>query len=118
MARKSSAGRKPLDEVVIFKALVLQSLYNLSDDHGRANFSRCPECALKTGRLPLRAQPAVQPSGIDEKSSVVVVLHIYIQHTLLELLLLPQSQQAYRVKAVAEERVSSPYTLQKSQIFV
>ena len=30
--RKSSAGRKPWDEVVIFKALVLQALYNLSDD--------------------------------------------------------------------------------------
>ena len=45
--RKSSAGRKPWDEVVIFKALVLQALYNLSDDqvlegqglsrHGRAD---------------------------------------------------------------------------------
>ena len=32
VARKSSAGRKPWDEVVIFKALVLQVLYNLSDD--------------------------------------------------------------------------------------
>jgi IS5 family transposase len=31
-ARKSPAGRKPWDEVVIFKALVLQALYNLSDD--------------------------------------------------------------------------------------
>jgi IS5 family transposase len=30
--RRSSAGRKPWDEVVIFKALVLQALYNLSDD--------------------------------------------------------------------------------------
>jgi hypothetical protein len=30
--RKNSAGRKPWDEVVIFKALVLQALYNLSDD--------------------------------------------------------------------------------------
>ena len=29
--RKSAAGRKPWDEVVIFKALVLQALYNLSD---------------------------------------------------------------------------------------
>jgi IS5 family transposase len=31
VARKSPAGR-PWDEVVIFKALVLQALYNLSDD--------------------------------------------------------------------------------------
>src|SRR6202045_1351899 len=30
--RKNSAGRKPWDEVVIFKALGLQALYNLSDD--------------------------------------------------------------------------------------
>ncbi|MGH6819569.1 MAG: transposase, partial [Methylocella sp.] len=30
--RKSWAGRKPWDEVVVFKALVLQALYNLSDD--------------------------------------------------------------------------------------
>ena len=30
--RKSNAGRKPWDEVVVFKALVLQSLYNLSDE--------------------------------------------------------------------------------------
>ena len=30
--RKSAAGRKPLDGIVMFKVLVLQSLYNLSDD--------------------------------------------------------------------------------------
>jgi len=30
--RKSSAGRKPFDEVLMFKIMVLQSLYNLSDD--------------------------------------------------------------------------------------
>jgi len=30
--RKSAAGRKPWDEVMMFKALVLQALYNLSDD--------------------------------------------------------------------------------------
>ena len=30
--RKSAAGRKPWDEVLVFKALVLQALYNLSDD--------------------------------------------------------------------------------------
>jgi IS5 family transposase len=31
-ARKSSAGRKPIDAVVLFRMLVLQSLYNLSDE--------------------------------------------------------------------------------------
>jgi IS5 family transposase len=30
--RKSSAGRKPWDAVVMFKAIVLCALYNLSDD--------------------------------------------------------------------------------------
>lgn len=30
--RKSAAGRKPFDAVMMFKVLVLQSLYNLSDD--------------------------------------------------------------------------------------
>jgi IS5 family transposase len=30
--RKSPAGRKPFDEVLMFKIMVLQSLYNLSDD--------------------------------------------------------------------------------------
>ena len=31
--RKSAAGRKPWDEVLMFKVLVLQALHNLSDDH-------------------------------------------------------------------------------------
>ncbi len=30
--RRSAAGRKPWDEIVIFKALILQSLYTLSDE--------------------------------------------------------------------------------------
>ena len=30
--RKSAAGRKPFDVVLMFKVMVLQSLYNLSDD--------------------------------------------------------------------------------------
>jgi transposase, IS5 family len=31
--RKSNAGRKPFDAVMMFKILVLQSLYNLADEH-------------------------------------------------------------------------------------
>ena len=31
-ARKSSAGRKPLDALLMFRMLVLQSLYNLSEE--------------------------------------------------------------------------------------
>ena len=30
--RKSQAGRKPMDAVLMFKALVLSALYNLSDE--------------------------------------------------------------------------------------
>jgi transposase len=30
--RKSKAGRKPFDAIVMFKIMILQSLYNLSDD--------------------------------------------------------------------------------------
>src|ERR1700676_4086534 len=32
--KKSSAGRKPIDVMVMFRMLVLQSLYNLSDEQG------------------------------------------------------------------------------------
>src|SRR5947207_13384748 len=38
--RKSLAGRKPWDEIMIFKALVSQALYNLSDDQAEA--PACP----------------------------------------------------------------------------
>src|SRR5450432_4602414 len=31
-ARKSNAGRKPIDAIVLFRMLILQSLYNLSDE--------------------------------------------------------------------------------------
>ena len=31
-AKKSTAGRKPIDAIVMFRMLVLQSLYNLSDE--------------------------------------------------------------------------------------
>ena len=34
-ARKSRAGRKPMDAVLMFKTLVLSALYNLSDDQTR-----------------------------------------------------------------------------------
>ncbi len=30
--KKSKAGRKPIDAIVMFRMLILQSLYNLSDD--------------------------------------------------------------------------------------
>src|ERR1700716_1805742 len=52
VARKSPAGRKPWNEMVIFKALVLQALYNLSDDQATsfATASRsCVNGGVKAG---------------------------------------------------------------------
>ena len=46
--RKSNAGRKPMDAVLMFKTLVLSALYNLSDDQveyqirDRLSFMPCP----------------------------------------------------------------------------
>jgi IS5 family transposase len=46
--RKSRAGRKPMDVVLMFKTLVLSALYNLSDDQiayqerDRLSFMRFP----------------------------------------------------------------------------
>lgn len=55
--RKSRAGRKPMDAVVMFKALVLGALYNLSDDQieyqirDRLSFMRFLGLGLE-GRVP------------------------------------------------------------------
>ena len=43
--KKSSAGRKPIDVIVMFRMLVLQSLYNLSD------VRQCPSTRLTRGLL-------------------------------------------------------------------
>ena len=43
---QSKAGRKPIDPLLLFKLLILQQLYNLSDEaleyqtHGRESFRR------------------------------------------------------------------------------
>ncbi len=50
---KSNAGRKPWDAIVMFKAIILCSLYNLSDDqfecqmHARLSFVRFLGLALE-----------------------------------------------------------------------
>src|SRR5450759_5149333 len=60
--RKSNAGRKPYDAVLMFKILVLQTLYNLSDDQleylirDRLSFMRTlylmrPRCGYSARRL-------------------------------------------------------------------
>ena len=38
--RKSNAGRKPLDAIVMFRMLVLQTLNNLSDEQVECRISR------------------------------------------------------------------------------
>ncbi|WP_296761967.1 transposase, partial [Sediminimonas sp.] len=56
-ARKSRAGRKPMDAVLMFKTLVLSALYNLSDDQieyqvrDRLSFMRFLGLGLE-GRVP------------------------------------------------------------------
>jgi hypothetical protein len=51
--RKSNAGRKPYDTILMFKIMVLQSLYNLSDDRteylirDRISFMRFPDLELE-----------------------------------------------------------------------
>ena len=53
--RKSAAGRKPMDRVVMFKMLILQNLYGLSDEaleyqvSDRLTFMRFPRRS-RTGR--------------------------------------------------------------------
>ena len=61
--RKSAAGRKPFDVIVMFKILILQSLYNLSDDQlefqirDRLSFMRFPGLSLGD------TVPDAKPSG-------------------------------------------------------
>lgn len=56
-ARKSSAGRKPIDAIVLFRMLVLQALYNLSDEEAeyqvndRMSFGRFVGKGIE-GRIP------------------------------------------------------------------
>ena len=53
-AKKSNAGRKPIDAIVMFRMLILQSLYNLSDDQveyqvrDRFSFTRFSSLASRT----------------------------------------------------------------------
>ena len=51
--RKSAAGRKPIDAIVLFRMLILQSLYNLSDEQveyqvrDRLSFTRFLRCGIE-----------------------------------------------------------------------
>jgi Transposase domain (DUF772) len=44
--KKSTAGRKPIDVVVMFRMLVLQSLYNLSDEQVEYHFMTGQFCEV------------------------------------------------------------------------
>ena len=52
--RKSNAGRKPYDVVLMFKVLILQHLYNLSDDETEYQISPSIRCtsSAKKGKPP------------------------------------------------------------------
>ncbi|MFQ5586168.1 MAG: IS5 family transposase [Thermodesulfobacteriota bacterium] len=58
--RKSSAGRKPFDVVLMFKILVLQSLYNLSDDQTEYQVRDCLSFMRFLGLAPGDAVPDAQ----------------------------------------------------------
>ena len=59
--RKSSAGRKPYDAILKFKILVLQSLYNLSDEQTEYLIrDRLSWLQLITGRFSSRARASVE----------------------------------------------------------
>ena len=69
--RRNSAGRKPWDEVVIFKALVLQALYNLSDDQAeyqlRDRFSLELEDAVPDAKTLWLYREALAKAGAVEE---------------------------------------------------
>ncbi len=70
-ARKSAAGRKPWDEVVIFKVLVLQALYNLSDDlaeyqlRDRLSFMRFVGPSTRSGGAGRRGSRCQDPVAVS-----------------------------------------------------
>jgi len=55
--RKSNAGRKPFDVVLMFNLLILQTLYNLADEQvdyqirDRLSFARCLGLGIEDGEI-------------------------------------------------------------------
>src|SRR5258708_22309218 len=77
--KKSNAGRKPIDVIVMFRMLVLQSLYNLSDGHveyqrrDRLSCTRFLRLCIEVG-LPDRTtlwlfRGTLAKAGLNEKLS-------------------------------------------------
>src|ERR1700732_1797641 len=60
--RKSSAGRRPVDAIVMLRMLVLQALHNLSDEQAeyqvrdRLSFTRFLRLGIE-GRIPVATSP-------------------------------------------------------------
>ena len=87
--RRSAAGRKPWDEVLMFKALVLQALYNLSDEQteyqirDRLSFMRFLALGLED-RVPDATtlwlyREALANAGMVEKLFAVFDAHLQAQ---------------------------------------
>jgi len=76
-SRKNHAGRKPFDAVLMFKVLVLQSLYNLSDDQieyqirDRFSFLRflglSPESVVPDAKTVWLFRESLKDAGVIEK---------------------------------------------------
>lgn len=88
-SRKSAAGRKPWDEVLVFKALVLQALYNLSDEQteyqirDRLSFMRFLGLGLE-GKVPDATtlwlyREALAKAGMVEKLFATFDAHLRAQ---------------------------------------
>ncbi len=61
--RKSPAGRKPLDAVMMFKTIVLCSLYNLSDDQVEYQIRARLSFMRFLGRVLMAKSPTPRRSG-------------------------------------------------------
>ena len=87
--RKNSAGRKPFDVVVMFKILILQSLYNLSDDaveyqiRDRLLFMRflgfSPAIRPTIGATPSVGRRILTPVGLRKTAGIITVIKIILR---------------------------------------
>jgi Transposase domain (DUF772) len=70
--KKSNAGRKPIDVIVMFRMLVLQSLYNLSDEQtGRPPTFELSRVGFLGARWQMRCAPRL-PIGVQHPTIVIM----------------------------------------------
>ena len=75
--RKSNAGRRPFDVVLMFKVLVLQHLYNLADDPGETNnlYAKFPDIAARLlAQLQRDVQRGRSTAGPDQSNDVAEIV--------------------------------------------